>query len=141
VDVGDRVDHMLFDLLFLCFCHALSLDRSAWALTGPCVGACALAAQRQTTSMTDATVATEVHQTLDIHRNFAAQIAFNFELIDGCTKLRHFGLSQILDRGRRIDAGRHANLLRARIANSVDRRQRDNDVLVQRYVYACYACH
>jgi hypothetical protein len=100
-----------------------------------------LAAQRQTTSVTNTAVATEVHQTLDIHRNLAAQVAFDFELIDCRTKLGHLGLSQILDRSRWINASRGADLFRARVTNTVDRRQRDYDVLVQRYVYACYTCH
>jgi hypothetical protein len=91
--------------------------------------------------MTDATVATEVHQALDIHRNLAAQVALDFELIHRRTELGDLGFGEVLDRRRRIDTSRSANLLRARVADTVDRRQCDHDVLVQRDVYASYTCH
>ena len=92
-------------------------------------------------AVTDAPVATEIHQTLDVHRDFATQVALDFELVDRRTQLRDFRLGQVLDRRSRINAGSLADLLRARVTDTVDRRQRDYDVLVQRYVYACYTCH
>ena len=91
--------------------------------------------------MTDTTVATEVHQTFDIHRNFASQITLDDEICDRRPELGDFRLCQIFNRRFRSNTGRAANLLRARIADTVNRSQRNNDVLIQRYVYACYTCH
>src|SRR4030095_1974995 len=56
--------------------------RLARSLAGAGVRARALAAQRQTTAMTDAAIAAEVHQSLDVHGDFAAQIAFDRQLAD-----------------------------------------------------------
>jgi hypothetical protein len=47
----------------------------------------------------------EVHQTLDVHRHFAAQIAFDETLSDLRTQRIHFGLGEIFDLGGRIDTG------------------------------------
>jgi hypothetical protein len=41
-----------------------------------------LATQWQTTAMTNSTVTTQIHQTLDIHGNFTTQVAFYRELTD-----------------------------------------------------------
>ena len=57
------------------------------------------------------------------------------------TKLLNFGLREVLDRRVRSNASRLANLLRARVSNTEDRRQCNHDVLGQRNVYACYTCH
>jgi hypothetical protein len=43
----------------------------------------------------NATVTTEVHQALYIHRNIPAQIAFNFELRDCAPEIRNLRLSEI----------------------------------------------
>ena len=91
--------------------------------------------------MTDTAVAAKIHQPFDIHRDFTAQITLNLEVRDRGTQLGNFGLREILGRRCRINAGRRTNLLRASIANTVDRRECDHDVLVQRYVDACYTCH
>jgi hypothetical protein len=91
--------------------------------------------------MTDTTVTTEVHQTFDIHRDIATKIALNLKTCNRGTKLRNFWLSEIFHWRRRIDFRRRADLLRARVTNTVDRRQCNHDVLIQRYIYACYTCH
>jgi hypothetical protein len=100
-----------------------------------------LSAQWQTAPVADATVATEVHQTLDIHGNLSPQVAFDDEFCDCRPELGDFRLRQVLYRRRRRYACRAAYLLRTRITNTVNRRQRNHDMLVQRYVYACYTCH
>ena len=55
----------------------LASDGFGGALAGTSVGVRALTADRQALAMAQTTVATEIHQTLDVHRGFAAQIAFN----------------------------------------------------------------
>ena len=91
--------------------------------------------------MADATVATQIHETLDVHRRLTAQIAFNGEARYGAAKFCNFRLGEILYLRRPSHAGCFADLTRARVPDAIDRRQRDYDVLVQRYVYACYTCH
>jgi hypothetical protein len=64
------------------FCHysitsRLLLDRFARTLTGTCVGLGTLTANRQATTMTQTTVATKIHQTLDAHGNLTTQVTFN----------------------------------------------------------------
>ena len=51
----------------------------------------ALAAHRQATAMTQAAVAAQIHQSLDVHGNFAPQIALDAELtVDQFADAQHF---------------------------------------------------
>jgi hypothetical protein len=100
-----------------------------------------LAAQRQTASVANTAVTTEVHQPLDIHRDIATQITLNLKVRNRSAELRNFGLGEIFNFSRRIDARRSTTLSRERVADTVDRRKSNHDVLVQRYIYACYTCH
>jgi hypothetical protein len=111
------------------------------ALAGTRIRTSALAAQRQTTSVTDTTVRTKVHQTLDVYRRLTTQIPFYCEGIYRCTQLRDFGLRKVFNLCIRSNACRFAYLLRARIPDTEDRRQCNHDVFRQRNVYACYTCH
>src|SRR5690606_25384727 len=58
----------------------LLADRFPRALTGAGVGFGALTAQRQAATMTDATVAAQIHQPLDIHVGFPTQVALRGNL-------------------------------------------------------------
>src|SRR5665213_1804961 len=53
----------------------LAGNRLGRALTGPCIGMRALAAHRQAAAVTQAAVATEIHEPLDVHGDFAPQPA------------------------------------------------------------------
>ena len=55
--------------------------------------------------MTDTPVATQVHQPLDAHGHFTAQIAFHRQLANLRTQGSHFGIGEVLDQGLRLDAG------------------------------------
>src|SRR3546814_18294618 len=55
----------------------LACDRLGRPLAGARIGVRALAMDRQTLAVTQATVAAEVHQPFDIHGNFTAKIAFD----------------------------------------------------------------
>jgi hypothetical protein len=58
----------------------------------------ALTANRQAATMTQAAVAAQVHQTLDVHRGFATQIAFNLIIaVDGFADLQDFSVGQLID--------------------------------------------
>src|SRR5665647_1022479 len=76
------------------------LDRLNWALASPGIGLGALTANGQTATMAHATVTAQIHQTLDVHGNFTAQIAFHLKPGDFIAQLLNFGIVQILDLGR-----------------------------------------
>jgi hypothetical protein len=95
----------------------------------------------QTTPVTNSAIAAEVHQPLDVHRNFAPKVTLDYEPCDRVAQPGNFGLSQVLDLCFRRNFCRRTDHPGARIANTVDRRQRNYDVLVQRNIYACYSSH
>src|SRR5437016_1876190 len=55
----------------------LAGDRFGGTLAGARVRVRALAANRQTLAVTHAAIAAQIHQPLDVHRHFAAQVAFD----------------------------------------------------------------
>jgi len=91
--------------------------------------------------MTNTAVRTEVHQAFYVHRDFAAKITFDLEIRNSGPEICHLWLREILYLGFRRDTGSCADLLCARTPDTKNRRQRNNDVFVQRNVYACYTCH
>src|SRR5690606_105969 len=146
VHVGDAIGDDALDLLpglgcRLCHGDSLLPDRLARALAGPGVGAGALAAQGQATTMAKAAVAAQVHQTLDRHAYFTAEVALDHELADFGAKALDFRLREVNDAGRLIDAGRFADLPGTGTANAVDALQPDPDVLLGRQVDASNTRH
>src|SRR5947207_15451552 len=66
--------------VILSLCHALFLlagNCLGGTFAGPRVGVGALTAHRQAAPMAQAPVAAEIHQPLDVHGNFAPQIALD----------------------------------------------------------------
>src|SRR5450830_276340 len=155
VHVGDALSDVFLNFFAdACCCGAallLSHDRFllflerlcglARTFAGTCIGAGTLTSHRQTFTVTHATVAAQVHQTLDVHGQLTAQIAFNDKLRDFVTQLLEFVIVQVLD----LFIGRNtrgvADLLRTRTANTVDRRQADNSVLMVGDINPCNTCH
>ncbi|VDD85515.1 unnamed protein product, partial [Enterobius vermicularis] len=88
-----------------------------------------------------ATVAAQIHQALDVHRRFTAQIAFDEELLDFLTQRVLVRIRQVLDLLVGRDASSLANLLSARAANTVDRRQANHGMFVVGDVDPCDTCH
>jgi hypothetical protein len=65
------------------------------ALTGPGVGMSALTTDRKTPAMSQASIASEIHQSLDVHTNFSAKVSLHLILaIKDLTDLGYFHLSQ-----------------------------------------------
>jgi hypothetical protein len=91
--------------------------------------------------MPNTSVATEIHEPLDVHSNFTAQVALDGELRDDLAQARDLGLRQVFDLRARRDAGRLAGHERLIAADAEDMRQRDSNVLVGRNVDARYTCH
>jgi hypothetical protein len=90
----------------------------ARTLAGTCIGAGALTAHRQATTVAEAAIATDVHQTLDVHRGFAAQIAFDRELRDLIANLFKIAVRQIFDLLGVSDTSCFANLASAGATNA-----------------------
>ena len=87
--------------------------------------------------MTQTAIATEVHQTLDFHVDFATQVTFSGELRHFATQLFNLLVAQILDLSGWVYPSNCANFLRSSATNTIDVGQRDNSVLVIWNVNAC----
>ena len=87
--------------------------------------------------MTDTTIATKVHKTLNAHGHFAPKVTLNSETGDFLAQTFQLWFGQVLDLGSRLDIGGHANRLGARAADAENRLKGNNGMLVVRDVYAC----
>src|SRR3981081_1764658 len=69
----------LLAIRYFLFANLLLLagDRLGRTLARARIGVGALAAHRQSAAMTQAAIAAEVHQTLDVHAGFTTQVAFD----------------------------------------------------------------
>jgi hypothetical protein len=56
--------------------------------------------------MPNAPVATEIHESLDVHRNFKAEVARDREHCNHVAQARDLGQRQVHDLRARLDAGR-----------------------------------
>src|ERR1700757_2238608 len=103
---------------------------------------CALAADRQVAAVAESAIGADFDETLDVHRNFLAQIALHqpFSLNDR-TDAVNFFFAQVLHLLHRVDLGVIAEATGARMTDAVDVRQRDVDVLLARKIDACNTCH
>src|SRR4030088_2415291 len=124
--------YSLFAKLFL-----LAGDRLGRALARARVGMGALTAHRQSAAMTQAAIAAEVHQTLDVHAGLATQVAFDqIVAVDHFADLQHFLIAQL----RRAAIIGNLDLLqdvgRILLADAMDVLERDQDALVGRNIHA-----
>src|SRR5215204_3552824 len=120
----------------------LAGDRLRLALAGAGVGVGALAAHRQAAAVAQAPVGAEIHEPLDVHRHFAAQVALDDVVaVDGLADLKHFRVGQLADPALGRDADLVGDLLGLSRADTVDVLERDHDALVGRDIDACDAGH
>src|SRR4051812_18300296 len=92
--------------------------------------------------MTKATIAGEVHQTLDVHRGLAAEVAFDLVVgVDRLAEVKHLLVGQILDAALGGDAELGGDLFRLGTADAVDIGKGDLDALVGRDIDARDTCH
>eukprot|EP01036_Dinobryon_divergens_P045087 gene45088-biopygen36376 len=90
----------------------------------------ALATNRQTFAVTQAAVATKVHQALDVHRDFAAQVALDqIVAVNGLADLEHFLVGKLVNAALGGDADLADNLFGLLRADAMDILQRDHDAL------------
>jgi hypothetical protein len=148
VDVSDAVCDDSLDLLLGFICCRLGHDRCpllldgfARTLTGAGIGPGALAAERQTATMTQAAVAAQVHQSLDRHAYFTTEVTLYRELADFGAEALDFSFRQIADFGARSNACSLTDLFRTGTANAVDALQPNPDMLLGRQVDTCNTRH
>ena len=93
--------------------------------------------------MADAAIAFDALQALEIHAEFAAQIAFDdvFAFLDRVDDLRELRLGQILRADRAVNVRALENLQRVDRADAVNVAQRNVYALVRRNFNTNDACH
>src|SRR5579863_6356203 len=131
--------------LSLCLCRRLLLlgDRSfARTFARPGVRVCALPADRQVAAMAESAIGADFDESLDVHRNFLAQIALDQALLlDDRANAVDLFFAEVLDLLHRLDLRFVENASRARMADPVNIGQRDVDVLLAGKIHACNTCH
>ncbi len=103
-------------------------------LTSASIRTSTLTTHRQTFAVTETTIAAKVHQTLDAHGYFTAQIAFDGVLANFVAQFVEFSIAEIFDLLGRLDRRRRADCICAGAADTVDRLKADHSVLVIRDV-------
>jgi hypothetical protein len=99
----------------------LAGDRLGRAFARARVGVGALAMNRQAATMAEAAVATEIHQPLNVHRDFTTEIAFHREFtVDGFADLQDLAVGQLIDAAICRDFHALTDLLGELRANAVN---------------------
>jgi hypothetical protein len=91
--------------------------------------------------MTKSAITAEIHQPLDIHRDFPPKITFDRELRDLIPKFVHLGVGHVFDLGRGANPGRSTNLARPGAAYAINRRQRNLGMLMIWDIYSSDTGH
>src|ERR1700689_3831480 len=91
----------------------------------------ALTAGRQATAMANAAVGADVHEALDVHRDFSAQGAFDaIRLFDLLAETVHVRVREILDALVGADPGRRDDAARGLATDAVDVGKADLDLFL-----------
>ena len=142
--VADRSTDLPFSSQFRlghCPFLVLALYGSARALSRARVGMRALSPDRQSAPMANPPVTPEVHQPLDVHRNFPTQITFGNALHDFTAKCIKLSVCQVTHRYIRTDPGRITYLECAGPPDTEDMRQRDPCVFPIGNIDSSNTCH
>ena len=92
--------------------------------------------------MANATIGADVHQALDVHRDFGAQGAFDFVIaLNHLTELVDVRVSEVANTQRRIDASFTQDVDGVTTADAVDVRKADLDLLLSWEIDARYTSH
>src|SRR5882757_5300498 len=129
----------VFALPYPPFANLLLLagDRLGRTLARTRVGMGALTAHRQSAAMTQAAIAAEVHQTLDVYAGVTPQVAFDHIVaVDHLTNLQHFLIAQLRDPTVIGNLDLLQDFGRILLADAVDVLERDQHALVGRNVHA-----
>ena len=101
-----------------------------------------LTTNRQVTTVAQATVATKVHQTLDVHLRVATQVTFDgVVFVDILTDFQDFSIRKFVDTTCGIDANSFADCSCRGVTDTGDICEGDWNPLCSRDVYAGNTCH
>jgi len=112
------------------------------ALTRASVGVRALATDRQSSTVAEATIAAEIHESLDVGLDLAAQITLDHVI--GLKDLAYSGhllLGEFTGSHSAADARLVEHLKRRTASDSIDIGEGDVQALVAREVYTGDTCH
>src|SRR5712691_10840134 len=117
-------------------------ERAPRALPRTRVGVGALAAHGQVAAVAHPAVGADLHQPLDVHGDFLAEVALHAALhVDDLGDAAGLLLGEVLHPHARLDPGLAQDLVAARYPDSVDVGERDLDPLLPGKVDARDACH
>src|SRR6185312_1020465 len=120
----------------------LAGDRLGGAFARAGVGVRALAADRKPPAVTQAAIAPQIHQALDVHRHIAAKITLHQIIaIDDFADLNDLGFGQIAHAARRIDTQLGDDLVGDMRPDSMNVAKADFDSLLGRDIDAGDTCH
>src|SRR5580704_3649988 len=112
------------------------------SLARACIGVRALAANRQVAAMPQAAIRLNFNQPPDVHLRLFAQIAFDAAFGFDCrAQTRRFVFRQVLDLLGVVHVGFRGQRFRARLPDSVNRREPNPKPLVRRQIHTCDASH
>src|SRR5579872_4335750 len=103
---------------------------------------CALTADRKVPAVAESAIGTDFDETLDVHRNFLAKIAFHQSFgLDDRTNAVDLFFAEVLHLLHGLDFRFVENSSGAGMTNPVDVGQCDIDVLLAGKIHACNTCH
>src|SRR6202043_1839394 len=130
-------DFLLWHGLLLCLDLLAPADGLARSATGARIRSGALAAHGQATTVAQAAIGADLDQPLDIQRDLASQLAFDFGfLIDDVAQGADLLVVEVLDAQIRVDVGDPQDSPGGMRTHPEDIRQRDFDPLLTRNVNA-----
>src|SRR3954468_7056707 len=116
-------------------------NRLGRALTSACIRVRTLPTHRETFSVTQPSIAAEVHQSLDVHRHFATQIAFDQKVaVDHFADLQDFLVGELRHPASGVEMHLVHALLGLLLPDAMDVLQRYHDALVGWNVHASDTC-
>jgi len=117
--------------MLLSWGYFLACNRTASPFPGAGIGFCPLASYRQTSTVPETTVATDVHETLDVGVHLGAQGTFCLEIgLDQLPDIGYFLIIPVLDLFVDIDSEFLKNELGTGIAYTEDIGESDNTAFV-----------
>jgi len=129
-------------MLFLTWRLLLGDSCASWTLPRASVGVRALTTNRQRSAVAQSPVATDIHQSLDVHLDALPQVAFNLTLrFENRPDPAQLVLIQIPDASIEVDCSLGEYRACARTTDPVDVCQPNLGPFVRWKIDASYTCH
>eukprot|EP00439_Symbiodinium_sp_Y106_P089608 s1_g2144.t1 len=120
----------------------LTCDCFRWAFTCPRICMCSLTPDRQATTMAQTPIAAQIHQTFDVHRDFAAQITLHQVIpVDRFADLDNLSVGKLVYTAFWRNTYGFADILRILVSNPMNIGQRDKHTLMGWNVHTSDTSH